>query len=74
MALLINDNVAKITAEPGDLVAPCGCMLVTRKNLLGEDVVTLIPHDINCPVVQASIDTAIEADRTVNLTNGVHGL
>lgn len=70
---MLNQPGVKIVAEPGDLVAPCGCILAKRKDALGKEVVTLIPHDINCPVVQASIDEAISADKTVALTTGVEG-
>jgi hypothetical protein len=33
----------------------------------GKKQVTLIPHDLNCPVVQASIDVAYAEDKDVNL-------
>ena len=63
---------AVVKGRPGDLVAPCGCMLVTRQDALGNDVVTLIPHDINCDLVKASIDEAIAADKDVNLIKEFH--
>jgi hypothetical protein len=51
---------------PEDLMAPCGCVLLVR-TVEGERVVTLVPHDLNCPMVQASIDVAEWEGKEVNL-------
>jgi hypothetical protein len=70
--MLIGSPNVKITPQPGDLIQPCGCMLVTRMGPLGP-IVTLVPHDINCEVVKMSIDYAIAEEKDVALTKGVNG-
>ena len=57
---------AKGKLGPLDQMAPCGCVLVV-KFVDGEKVVTLVPHDINCPVVQISMDLAQAEGKDVNL-------
>jgi len=50
--------------KPPDVVAPCGCRLSTDMTPDGP-VVTMYPHDLMCPMVNASIDAAIGEDKTV---------
>lgn len=57
---------AKGRLGPLDQMAPCGCVLVV-KIIKGVTHVTLIPHDLTCPVVQASIDVAAAEGKEVNL-------
>lgn len=49
---------ASITARPGDLVQPCGCMLVRREKPTGEAVVSLIACSVTCEVAAATLDYA----------------
>jgi hypothetical protein len=49
---------ASIIARAGDLVQPCGCILVRRKKPTGEPVVSLIPCTPTCEVAAATLDFA----------------
>jgi hypothetical protein len=60
---------AKGKLGPLDQMAPCGCVLVV-KIIKGKKSVTLVPCDINCPVVQASMDVAQAEGKEVNLVGG----
>jgi hypothetical protein len=62
-----------IQGNAGDLVAPCGCVLVTKIGPSGENIVTLIPHDPDCETAKAAIAYANAQGKNVSVTMGIEG-
>jgi hypothetical protein len=62
-----------VTGNPEDLIAPCGCVLVTKTGPDGEKIVTLIPCDTDCETAKQSIAYAEAQGKNVSVTVGIEG-